>query len=69
MTHKLACLADCDHAFYGDDPDRLGRRLRSHLRSAHGVPADPGELAALSIPVAGVRPDDPSPRVGADASD
>jgi len=69
MTHKLACLADCDHALYGDDTDDLGRRMRAHLREAHAVPADPTELAALSIPVAGVRPGERTPRVEADAAD
>jgi hypothetical protein len=64
VTRKLACLADCDCTLYGDDPDALGRRMRRHLKEDHGVPADPTELAAFSIPVAGVRPDGPSPADG-----
>jgi hypothetical protein len=60
MTHKLACLTDCDHTLHGDDPERLGRRMRDHLREVHDVPADPVELASLAIPVAGVGPGDPT---------
>jgi len=69
MTHKLACLADCDHTLYGDDTADLGRRMRRHLRETHGVPSDPVELAVLAIPVAGVQPGSSTPRVGADAAD
>jgi len=69
VTHKLACLADCDRVFHRGDADDLGRRLRRHLREAHGVPADPTELAAFAIPVAGVRPGEATTRVGADAAD
>lgn len=69
MTRKIACLADCDRVFYGADPDRLGRRMRDHLREAHGVPADPTELATLSIPVAGVRPGDMTPHADTGAAD
>jgi hypothetical protein len=69
MTRKLACLADCDYTLHGDDRDRLGRRMQKHLADVHDVPADPTELAALAIPVAGVRPDDPTSRAdgGVDA--
>ncbi|RCU48326.1 hypothetical protein DU504_14050 [Haloplanus salinus] len=69
MTYKLACLADCDCVFYGDDPTDLGRRLRAHLDAAHGVPADPTELAALALPVAGVRPGESTARTVADATE
>jgi hypothetical protein len=62
MTRKLACLADCDYTLHGDDPDRLGHRMQAHLEAAHGIPADPTELASLAIPLAGVRPDGPSVR-------
>jgi hypothetical protein len=70
VTRKLACLADCDYTLHGDDPDRLGRRMQSHLEDVHGVPADPTELATFAIPVAGVRPGGPSVRAadGADAA-
>lgn len=69
MTHKLTCLADCDRAFYGDDPADLGWQLRTHLEEAHGVPADPTELATLAIPVAGIRPGESTPRVGTDVAE
>ena len=55
--------------FYGDDPTDLGRRLRAHLDAAHGVPADPTELAALALPVAGVRPGESTARTVADATE
>jgi hypothetical protein len=51
MRRKLTCLADCGLTLYGDDSDRLGRRMRAHLRTAHRLPADPTELGAFAIPV------------------
>ncbi|MFB6256328.1 MAG: hypothetical protein ABEH58_06310 [Haloplanus sp.] len=43
--------------------------MRRHLREAHGVPADPAELAVFAIPVAGVRPGDSTPYMGVDTAE